>query len=69
MYLIWILEQWYWWNPTLQQYQPCEGMTEEQIPLPSLQDKTAIVGTQEEDKAVSPNLQLDASFNAHQQKR
>ena len=52
------MEQWYWWNPTLQQYQPCEGMTEEQIPLPTLQDKTAIVGTREEDKAIYPTLDV-----------
>ena len=50
------MEQWYWWNPTLQQYQPCEGMTEEQISLPTLQDKTAIVGTREEDSSVYPTL-------------
>jgi len=50
------MEQWYWWNPTLQQYQPCEGTTEEQISLPTLQDNTAIVGTREEDKAVYPIL-------------
>jgi len=42
------MEHWYWWNPTLQQYQPCEGMTEEQVCLPTLQDKTAIVGKREE---------------------
>ena len=54
------MEQWYWWNPTLQHYQPCEGMTEEQIALPKLQDKTAIVGTREEDNAVYPTL--DALF-------
>ena len=56
------MEQWYWWNPTLQHYQPCEGMTEEQIALPTLQDvdNTAIVGTREEDKAVYPTL--DALF-------
>ena len=53
------MEQWYWWNPTLQHYQPCEGMSEEQIALPTLQDKTAIVGTRE-DKAVYPTL--DALF-------
>ena len=53
-------EQWYWWKPTLQDYQPCEGMTEEQIVPPTLQDKTAIVGTREEDKAVYPTL--DALF-------
>ena len=35
-------------------------MTEEQIALPTLQDKTAIVGTREEDKAVYPTL--DALF-------
>ena len=53
------MEQWYW-NPTLQHYQPCEGMTEEQIALPTLQNKTAIVGTREEDQAVYPTL--DALF-------
>ena len=41
-------EQWYWWNPTLQQYQPCEGMTEEQVSLAMFQDKTATVDTREE---------------------
>ena len=51
------MEQWSWWNPTLGQYQPCEGMTEEQIALPTLQDKTAIVGTREEDQAVYPFLE------------
>ena len=30
------MEEWYRWNPTLQQYQPCEGITEEQIALPTL---------------------------------
>ena len=50
------VEQWYWWNPTLRQYQPCEGMTEEQISLPTLRDETAIVGTREEDAAVYPTL-------------
>ena len=54
------MEQWYWWNPTLQQYQPCEGMTEEQVSLRRLQEKTAIVGTREEDKVVYPTL--DALF-------
>ena len=54
------LDQWYWWNPTSQQYQPCEGLTEEQIALPTLQDQTAIVGTREEDAAVYPTL--DALF-------
>ena len=51
------MEQWYWWNSTLQQHQPCDGMTEEQIPLPTLQEKTTIVGTREEDKAVYPTLE------------
>ena len=32
-------------------------MTVEQIALPTLQDKTAIVGTREEDKAVYPTLE------------
>ena len=50
-------EQWSWWNPTLGQYQPCEGMTEEQIALLTLQDKTAIVGTREEDQAIYPTLE------------
>ena len=54
------MEQWYWWNLTPQHYQTCEGMTEEQIALPTLQDKTAIVGTREEDQAVYPTL--DALF-------
>ena len=54
------MEQWHWWNPTLQHYQPCQGMTEEQIALPTLQGHTAIVGTREEDKAVYPTL--DALF-------
>ena len=36
---------------------PCEGMTEEQIALPTLQDKTAIVGTREEDQAIYPTLE------------
>ena len=50
-------EQWSWWNPTTQQYLPCEGMTGEQIALPTLQDKTAIVGTREEDQAIYPTLE------------
>ena len=50
------MEQWYWWNSTLQQYQPCEGMPEKQISLPTLQDKTAIVGIREKDAAVYPTL-------------
>ena len=29
-------EQWSWWNSALGQYQPCEGMTEVQIALPTL---------------------------------
>ena len=53
-------EEWLWWNPTLGQYQPCEGMTEDMIALPTLQDKTAIVGTREEDQAIYPTL--DALF-------
>ena len=53
------MEQWYRWNPNLQQYQPCERMTEQQIGLPTLQEKTAIVGTRE-DAAVYPTL--DALF-------
>ena len=40
-----------------QHYQPCEGMTETQIALPTLQDKTAIVGTREEDQALYPTLE------------
>ena len=51
------MEQWSWWNPTSQQYQPCEGMTEKKIALPTLQDKTAIVGTCEEDQAIYPTLE------------
>ena len=54
------VEQWHWWNPTLQQYQPRDGMTYDQISLPTLQDNTAILGTREEDKAVYPTL--DALF-------
>ena len=50
------MEQWYWWNPTLQDYLPCGGMTELQVCLPELQDKTAIVGTQEEVSVVYPTL-------------
>ena len=50
----------YWWNPTLQQYQPCEGMTEEQISLTTLQDNNAIIGTREENAVVHPTL--DALF-------
>ena len=42
------MEHWYRWYPTLQQYQHCEGMTEEHVCLPTLQDKTTIVGTREE---------------------
>ena len=61
------MEQWYWWNPTLQQYQPCEGMTKEQISLPTLQDRTAIVGTREEDSSVYPTL--DALFKRSQIKQ
>ena len=42
---------------------PCNTFNkikEEQIALPTLQDKTAIVGTREEDKVVNPTL--DALF-------
>ena len=53
-------EQWSWWNPTSQEYQVCEGMTEEQIALPTLQDKSAIIGTREEDSVLYPTL--DALF-------
>jgi len=58
-------DQWYWWNPTLQQYQPCEGMTDLQIARPTLQDKTAIVGTREETSAVYPTLDMLFSKNTH----
>ena len=54
------MEQWYWWNPTLQQYQPCKGMTEEERGLPTSEAKTAIVGIREEDAAVY--AMLDALF-------
>ena len=50
-------EEWLWWNPTLGQYQLCEGMTEDMITLPTLQDKTAIVGTREEASAIYPSLE------------
>ena len=50
------MEQWYWWNPTLQDYLPCQGLTELQVCLPELQDKTAIVGTREEVSIVYPTL-------------
>ena len=50
-------EEWLWWNPTLGQYQQCEGMTEDSIALPTLQDKTAIIGTREEDQAIYPTLE------------
>ena len=51
------IEHWYWWYPTLQQYQHCEGMTEEHVCLPTLQDKTTIVGTREEVWVVYPTLE------------
>ena len=54
------IHDWYWWNPTSQQYQQCEGMTEDWIALPTLQDQTAIVGTREEDPTVYSTL--DALF-------
>ena len=50
-------EDWLWWNPAQGHYQPCEGMTEDSIALPTLQDKTAIVGTREEDQAIYPTLE------------
>ena len=50
-------EQWLWWNSTSLEYQPCEGMAENLIALPTLQDKTAIVGTREEDPVVYPTLE------------
>ena len=50
-------EQWFWWNAPSQEYQPCEGMTETQIALPTLQDKTAIVGTRGEDQVLYPTLE------------
>ena len=50
-------EEWLWWNPTLGQYQPCDGMTEDSIASPTLQDKTAIVGTREEDQVIYPTLE------------
>ena len=50
------MEQWSWWNPTLSHYQSCEGMTEAQIALPTLQDHTAIIGTREEDQVIYPTL-------------
>ena len=51
------MEHWYRWYPTLQQYQHCEGMTEEHVCLPTLQDKTTIVGTREEVWVVYPTLE------------
>ena len=33
------MEQWSWWDPTSQQYQPCEGMTEEQSLYPPSKTK------------------------------
>ena len=50
-------EEWLWWDSALSQYQPCEGMTEDSIALPTLQDKTAIIGTREEDQAIYPTLE------------
>ena len=57
-------EEWLWWNPTQGQYQQCEGMTEDYIALPTLQDKTALVGTREEDPAIYPAL--ERLFKKHQ---
>jgi len=51
-----VMEQWYWWNPTLKNYQPCEDMTETQVCNPTLQDHTAIVGTREQASAIYPTL-------------
>lgn len=51
------MESWYWWNPTLQHYQPCQGMTETQICLPTLKNITVIVGTREEVAVVHPTLE------------
>ena len=50
-------EEWLWWDSALGEYQPCEGMTEDSIALPTLQDKTAIIGTREEDPAIYPTLE------------
>ena len=50
------MEQWYWWNPTLENYQPCEGMTETQVCNPTVQDHTAIVGAREQASAIYPTL-------------
>ena len=50
-------EEWLRWDSALGQYQPCEGMTEDSIALPTLQDKTAIIGTREEDPAIYPTLE------------
>ena len=58
------MEQWYWWNPTLQHYQPCEGMTEEQIALPTLQDHTAIVPEKKTRRSIPP---WTPYLNAHEQ--
>ena len=49
--------EWLWWDSALGEYQPCEGMTEDSIALPTLQDKTAIIGTREEDQAIYPTLE------------
>ena len=59
------MEKWYWWNPTLEEYQPCEGMTETQVCNPTLQDHTAIVGTREQASVIYPTL--DSLFNNHSQ--
>ena len=50
------MEQWYWWDPSLENYQPCEGMTETPICNPTLQDHTAIVGTRGQASAIYPTL-------------
>ena len=51
------MEQWSWWDPTSQQYQPCEGMKQEQSLYPPSKTKPPFVGTREEDKAVYPTLE------------
>lgn len=38
-----IYEEWNWWNQTTRQWEQCEDMRENYIPIPRLQDHTAIV--------------------------
>lgn len=52
-----IYEEWNWWNPITRQWQQCEGMSEDFVSIPRLQDHTAIVGTRELDPAVRPTLE------------